>query len=199
MRYELDHVFCFCEPTLPEAAVLEAAGFVLSPPRRHQGQGTANRTVIFAENYLELIHLEGEGEPAAARLELGARARWRETGASPFGICLRGAPGPRDRCWDYAPPYWRGGIIPVVDAPASSPLVFFIDGQKPSLWTGALLDHKTGTRAIREVALAGRGEWPLSEKPAWLEITPGEPELRLTLDGQSPPIAAGRLLRLTFG
>jgi len=48
----LDHLFCFCEPPAKrEVEIAERAGFALTAGTRHQGQGTANRCIVFEENY----------------------------------------------------------------------------------------------------------------------------------------------------
>ena len=56
-NFTLDHLFCFCEPELSrETENATRAGFTLNPGNRHPGQGTANRAIIFKENYLEFIY-----------------------------------------------------------------------------------------------------------------------------------------------
>ncbi len=66
---------------------------------RHTGQGTASIGFVFENAYLELLWVEDEAEfQAAESAEFRARARWRQTGASPFGIGLR------NRCGESHPP-----------------------------------------------------------------------------------------------
>ncbi|MGE5084702.1 MAG: hypothetical protein ACM3MG_00270 [Bacillota bacterium] len=55
---------------------------------RHLGQGTANRAIIFKENYLEFIFMDLLGDAKKNPLRLDKRAEWNNTCASPFGICL---------------------------------------------------------------------------------------------------------------
>ena len=90
----LDHVFAFVAEGFPDEPLLDAAGYRVAFGRDHEGQGTANRLLLFAENYLELIWLARPDEAAANLLRLDRRADWRASGASPFGIGLRGPIAP---------------------------------------------------------------------------------------------------------
>lgn len=114
MSLRLHHVFCFTPPEPPAVA-----GLIDSFRRVHPGQGTANRCHVFGDAYLELLWEADHAEitaPALARTGLAERARWRDTGACPFGFCVLpdndgAAPFPT---WDYAPPFLpRGMSIPV--------------------------------------------------------------------------------------
>lgn len=115
MSLEIDHVFCFCEPLLSEVQTLESNGFVLSEGYKHQGQGTANRCLLFESNYLELIYLDSKDEALTNPLELHLRANWKTTGACPFGIALRGEIPTQNLSdfWDYSPPYNPTRIIKI--------------------------------------------------------------------------------------
>src|SRR4051795_11594990 len=87
---ELDHVFCMVPPAGDWARQLSERGWVLDAGTRHEAQGTRNRRLVWAGQYLELVWIE---DPAAARanpLRLDRRAEWAATGASPFGVGLRG-------------------------------------------------------------------------------------------------------------
>ncbi|WP_413582382.1 VOC family protein [Bdellovibrio sp. HCB288] len=123
-NFTLDHIFCFCESQLSgEAEKATNVGFTLYPGNRHPGQGTANRAIMFEDNYLEFIFLESVNDAQKNPLRLDKRADWRNTGASPFGICLRGAIAEADsyQFWAYHPPYWQGGVIFVHKSNESSP------------------------------------------------------------------------------
>ena len=92
---EVDHVFVVVEPGASGAFdALRAAGFAVDTgTTRHTGQGTASRSVLFQNVYLELIWIDSTVSVEGEALELleGMRlaAAWRESGASPFGIGLR--------------------------------------------------------------------------------------------------------------
>lgn len=143
---QLDHILVFVDPAGPEPAALAALGLRESFRRAHPGQGTANACYCFDNAYLELLWLTDSAEAggtAAARLQLAARAGWRWSGASPFGIALRGgtADTPPFPAWDYRPPYLpEGQSIPVAvfsDDP-SQPLVFRSPGDsRPDAWPAA--------------------------------------------------------------
>lgn len=174
---EIDHLFVFVGPGAPEAAALREAGLVESFRRRHPGQGTANACYCFDDAYLELLWVEDPEEaaaPALARLGFEARARWRETGASPFGISVRGGgPGLPFPSWDYRPSYLPAGMaIPVAadgDDPVR-PFVFRSPGNaRPDAWT----DGRAGARQ-RAAGLAEIASIRLELPPA---VAPG-PALR---------------------
>jgi hypothetical protein len=155
MSLTLDHVFVFCDaaeagPDGPLRRRLSAIGLVPSYSRRHDGQGTANVCYAFDNAYVELLYVADRAELAApeiARTGLGARAAWRESGASPFGIALRGGPLPF-RAWDYRfdglPP---GLSIPVAfeSADVRQPFIFGSPGtSRPDRWT----DGRAGSRQV---------------------------------------------------
>lgn len=150
----LDHVFVFCRQS--EVAhgsrlrrSLEGAGLSPSFERRHLGQGTANLCYVFDNAYLELLFVVDRQEiaaPAMLRSGLSARARWTETGASPFGIGLRSADPLPFRTWGYRfaalPP---GMIIPIAAdcADHRQPFLFGSPGtERPDRWT----DGRAGMR-----------------------------------------------------
>ncbi len=110
--WQVDHVFAWCAVGAPELALLERAGLAVGVRREHRGQGTANACIGFADGYLELLWLADDAaarDPHVRPLGLSERARWRETGASPFGIALRPRTTPATSlpfvAWDYRPAY----------------------------------------------------------------------------------------------
>ena len=146
MNLELDHVFVFIEPDGPEPARLAALGFQENFRRSHPGQGTSNICYFFDNAYLELLFVVDAAEaraPAVAQTRLAERACWRDNGASPIGVALRGygpeAPLPFDT-WNYETPFRPRGrpVLPVAtfsDDPAQ-PFVFGSPGNtRPDQWT----------------------------------------------------------------
>lgn len=96
---ELDHILVWVSKGAPEAAIFEKLG--LHTERRvanHTGQGTASIAFYFENAYFELIWIEDED--VAAKKDEGFhwldRARWKQTGASPFGIGLHRHTGVSD-------------------------------------------------------------------------------------------------------
>ena len=94
-QLELDHVFVFVTPgAKAEAELLARHGFQVDTMiTRHTGQGTASRSVLFENAYLELIWVDSSvstsGVPAATLADFRRAAEWRTSGASPFGVGLR--------------------------------------------------------------------------------------------------------------
>lgn len=95
---EVDHLFIYATEGEPSVLILQEFGLHCS----HQivqrpEQGTASTVFFFENAYLELIWLEDENAAGhhAARtgIDIPARARWQQTGASPFGVGLRYKPG----------------------------------------------------------------------------------------------------------
>jgi hypothetical protein len=92
---KLDHAFLFCDlGAMPEIEQLVQAGFCADFGRQHQGHGTANRLVLFEDNYLELIWIED------ANLANGDPMRFPErltlSNGHVFGVGLRVQNGQTD-------------------------------------------------------------------------------------------------------
>jgi hypothetical protein len=69
---------------------LQDDGWMLDEGQAHRGQGTRNRRLIWAEQFLELIWVIDAAEATANPLRLDRRSDWGATGASPFGLGFRG-------------------------------------------------------------------------------------------------------------
>lgn len=201
---ELDHIFCFCAPELPEATRAEAVGLRVNEGRRHENQGTANRSILFEKNYLEFIYLTSMEEAEGNPLKLHRRANWNSTGVSPFGIALRGTIGEQEKLnfWEYRPSYLPSGVILILkENGAKGPLIFLMPprGESnsalyPSQWPGidrSLLSHPIGAKNIVSVKLNGPDYvWPLmSPVPNVVFANAREPHMEIALDGR----AAGRV------
>jgi len=195
---ELDHVFCFSSPALPEAKLMEERGFRVNAGRRHPGQGTANRCVVFRENYLEFIFVDHEEEAKSNPLQLYRRAQWQKTGASPFGIALRGTLSEEERqqFWEYRPSYMQSGPILVLKTDSDrGPLLFIVpprgdtlSAMYPMNWPNIdrhLLEHTTQTSKITSIRLTGPGyQWPLTTSiPNIMMTTSTDPHLEVFIDG----------------
>jgi hypothetical protein len=114
VAFEIDHLYVLASVGAPEADRLLDAGFVEGSPNTHRGQGTANRRFFFAGTMLEFLWVTNAAEaqaPPACDLHLWQRWSGRESGASPFGICVRPSIANRgDRAapfthWQYTPAY----------------------------------------------------------------------------------------------
>ena len=115
MAGELDHMFVCSAVGALEADLLVAFGLTEGTPNSHPGQGTACRRFFFRNAMLELLWVNDESEarsPLIAPTRLWERWRYRSTGYSPFGLCLRPSaqhPAPQPvlpfATWAYHPPY----------------------------------------------------------------------------------------------
>ena len=124
MTLRLDHVFCFVADPAEAVARIEAGGWELDAGITHPGQGTRNRRLVFAEQYLELIWVHDPAEAAANPLRLDRRAAWEETGASPLGLAFLGRPDDVAGFWLYDA---LGFPIWVREGDERAPLVFALD------------------------------------------------------------------------
>lgn len=153
MTLALDHVFVFvtAEEAGPGGAArsaLEAIGLVPSYERRHHGQGTANVCWCFDDAYLELLFVvdpEERDRDAPARNGFARRSTWRDSGASPFGIAVRGGPPPGDT-WDYRIAAFPPGLSIPVSTDSDDPTVPFVfaspGNEPPIAWS----DDRAGGR-----------------------------------------------------
>ncbi|MGY1616314.1 VOC family protein [Geodermatophilus sp. SYSU D00691] len=179
---ELDHVFCMVDPAEPWPERLAAGGWTLDSGSAHPAQGTRNRRLSWGEQYLELVWVEDRDRARDNPLRLDRRADWAGTGASPFGVGLRGRLAPRQEpaFWRYTDlgfPIWvhRDG-----ERHPERPLVFVLDlpARRPARPT-------PGT--LREVHHRGPAAPDLPDHvgPPWIH-RPGPHRLQLVVDGGSP-------------
>ena len=132
---------------------------------------------------------------SVSRTRLSERSRWKETGASPFGIGLRGRlPFPN---WEYRAPHLTEGVIPIALG-SEDPRQPFLFGsplpQRPDHWpdgagarqgaaglseiTGLHVDLPVGAApALRTLAERGVLTWKAAVKP----------RLILTISGAAGP------------
>ncbi|MFI1913706.1 VOC family protein [Nocardia sp. NPDC020380] len=126
---QLDHVFCLVDPADDWAERLAAAGLEPDAGMRHAGQGTRNRRLHIGSLFLELLWVCDKAEAQHNPLRLDRRADWVRSGASPFGVGLRGSlPGElAGSYWQYTDlgfPIW----VPRDDQDAPErPLIFILD------------------------------------------------------------------------
>jgi hypothetical protein len=190
---ELDHVFCMVTSDDDWAARLAAAGWRLDAGSTHPGQGTRNRRLRWAGCYLELLWVHDTAEARHNALRLDRRAAWERTGASPFGIGLRGKLSEAERV-----DYWLYDGLPMPvwvhrdneDAP-ERPFVFVLD----------LDEHRPPTvanpGALRAVHYSGPAPARLPDHDGPLpRYTPGPHRLDLIIErGQPVAVTAELALR----
>lgn len=146
MRLELDHLFVCTEPGAPEAEELIHFGLREGPSNTHPGQGTANRRFPFLNAMIELVWVAEPAEaqsPQTQRTQLWERWHGRNSGASPFGICVRPAgdgelgsapqPGEPFSGWAYKPSYLPAQLsLYLGDAPVTEPMWVYMDFMRRS-------------------------------------------------------------------
>jgi hypothetical protein len=174
----LDHVFCMVPPDGEWAARLADAGWSLDAGRAHAGQGTRNRRLVLARQYLELAWVEDDAVARGNQLRLDRRADWRRTGASPFGIGLRGRL-PEERQADYRP--YEGLPIRVWvhtdgERAPERPLVFVLEvderGELPGRPPDAARAHLGELLAVRHTGPAAPDLPPYEGPPVLSEPGP---------------------------
>jgi hypothetical protein len=156
MAISLCHVFVFVDHRAAALEALAACGLMQSFGRSHSGQGTANVAACFDNAYLELVWAEDTAELVSvpvSRTRLAERARWRETGACPFGIGLRGGlPFP---FWEYRAPFLPEGMtMPVALASEDprQPFLFRSPGDaRPDAWTNGLAGNRQNPVGLSEI------------------------------------------------
>lgn len=91
---EFDHITMLVSPEAPERVALEELGLREGGMVVDQGGfGMRSRFYYFENTYLELFwladHSLANRVMATLGLDVGSRERWRELGASPFGLVFR--------------------------------------------------------------------------------------------------------------
>jgi len=165
-RFEIDHFFVCTSAGAPEADRVIDAGFSEGSSNRHPGQGTANRRIFFQTTMLEFLWVEDEAaarSTAVRRLGLWERWHRRNSGACPFGVCLR--PGddsghdPPFRTWTYQPPYSPLAIeVGINSEAADEPLLFYIPiarhQRAASVRQSETTDHRIGVRDVTALRIS---------------------------------------------
>jgi Glyoxalase-like domain len=195
-----DHVFCLVAPDGDWAGRFAAAGWTLDDGSVHAGQGTRNRRLRWVGLFLEMLWVHDVDEARHNALRLDRRAEWARTGASPFGIGLRGRPAEAD-----LPDYWRYDGLPMPvwvhrdneEAP-ERPLVFAVEPSE-ELRRSAALGAPVNPGSLVAVRHFGpaAARLPGYSGPE-VRHAAGPHRLELVVDG-GEPVAVTRELVLTSG
>jgi hypothetical protein len=198
---ELDHVFCLVPPDGDWADRLAAAGWPLDAGTVHEGQGTRNRRLAWEGRYLELVWVHDRAEAAGNVLRFDRRADWARTGASPFGIGLRGVLPDDER-----EHFWRYDGLPVTvwvhrdseEAP-ERPLVVVLEvgGSRGPARGRDTAGRPGGSGQLLEIGLRGPApaRLPPFDGPR-VEQANGAPGLELVASG-GRPVQVTDLLRIS--
>ncbi|MCI0527280.1 MAG: hypothetical protein L0Y56_07535 [Nitrospira sp.] len=193
MTFELDHLFICTSMEAPQANRLIEFGLTEGTRNVHTEQGTSNRRFFFCNGMIELLWLHSEEEAKSdviAPTRLYERCKHRETGASPFGLCLRPAHQeetdfPFD-CWPYRPPYLPQNLslyVAVSSTSIDEPMLFYIPfntrPDKAPAGRRQPLEHAAGFREITAVRITMPKAQPYStalravENMGWASFTSG--------------------------
>ena len=164
MALTFDHVFICSENPAEAERALTDFGLQFGRRRIHRGQGTANACAFFDNAYLELLWRHDDDElqsEAVGPVGLWQRVRWRETGASPFGIAFRPEGGEVPvETWPYLAPFLPGGAnLPIVTPRFQwrEPLTFIsLTSQAPATLPPERrppLDHRGGHHRLTAVTI----------------------------------------------
>jgi hypothetical protein len=176
MTFEFDHLFICTDIGAPEADLLVSLGLVEGTSNTHPGQGTANRRFFFRNAMLEFLWV---CDPEEARSELIRPThlweRWanRQSGACPFGFCLRSMTNDGDSIafpsWAYRPPYLPEPLSIAVGTNSdvlTEPMLFQTPfGQRPDRYStekAQPLEHPIGWQEITRVELVS----PAANRPS---------------------------------
>jgi hypothetical protein len=179
MAFEFDHLFICTDIGAPEADRLVSLGLVEGTSNTHPGQGTTNRRFFFRNAMLEFLWV---CDPEEAKSELISPThlweRWanRQSGACPFGVCLRSTTNDSDSMafpsWAYRPPYLPEPLSIAVGTNSdvlTEPMLFQTPfGKRPDRFSpekAQPLEHPIGWQEITRVELVT----PAADRPspAW--------------------------------
>lgn len=199
---ETDHVFVFVSTGATiEADSLGSAGFIVGTQvSTHTGLGTASRSMMFENGYLELIWWDPEVSVSAENREMVAS--WKAAGVSPFGLGLRRVGGGRDYGVPATPQTWEwmepGSSMDILNQP-SEPHAFRIfvvpEYMAVPAWIDqvrqqapGLLAHPNGARRLTGLEIHGPAQHNAVaarslQIPGLRVVDDREPLLVLELDG----------------
>jgi hypothetical protein len=207
---EIDHLFIFSDSPHAAAEELRALGLTEGSGRAHPGQGTTNRKFYFENFFLEILWVHDAAEinsPLLLPTQLGERARYATTGASPYGLCLVNTPDTDPvfaAALAYQPVYFPAGlpieVLPHAHNP-SLPWTFRLPFKGPKAAPTEPTQHPAGLRRLTRAAF-GLAKYDaadlllrqLADQPQLAFVPAAENSLTLTLDehrqGQTVHIAS---------
>lgn len=171
----LDHCYiCVDDPAAAEN-LLTDFGLQFTWHAEHPGQGTRNACAFFENAYFELLICAQANlltTPVVSPLGLRERFDWRSSGASPFGLALRGESSALET-WPYPAPFLPEGLHLPVATPrgrADLPMIFLIPPHLPIRQRSAA-PHRGAPRTLTRLEIHG------PQLPA--DLLPASPMLAL--------------------
>jgi hypothetical protein len=161
MRVELDHLFVCTAAGAPETNQLLQFGLREGPPKRHSGQGTANRRFAFKNAMLEFLWVVDENEARSEQIRrtlLWERWSGRIATSCPFGIWVR-AVDPQDpqiptAAREYRPPYLPAPLaMHIGEAEVDEPMWIHLGFQHRAQREQHFREHPVGLREITGLTL----------------------------------------------
>jgi hypothetical protein len=181
---DIDHIFIFTENKGKLADELVAFGLTEGGSRVHEGQGTANRTFVFENFFLELVCVHNEQEIKGANVlptGLWMRANFKLNGISPFGLCIDNtveAEALFKNAFKYRPDYFPNGMtIDILNhkdnlcLPWTCRLPFKRDRQKYSKPPA----HKNGIKSLTKASF----QFTAIDDTGFLDCFEKEPTIQL--------------------
>ena len=192
MRLGIDHIFIMTSAGAPGAERLREFGLTEGSGNRHEGQGTACRRFFFRNAMLELLWVEDEAEvrgDAVRRTQLWEHWSGRDSGASPFGVILRGGQSAPFASWEYRNAGMPGFAIEVAEGTLlEEPLWFyFATTFPPSVQPrehACGLSELTGVRIVGSVLPEDSVTMSMA-RAGVIAVATGEQMLELEFDGGS--------------
>jgi len=188
----IDHIFIMTSAGAPGADRLREFGLAEGAPNRHTGQGTSCRRFFLRNAMLELLWVEDEADVrggAVRRTHLWEHWSRRDSGASPFGVILRGGQGSPFASWEYRNAGMPGFAIEVAEKTLLEEPLWFYFAQTfpPSVQPR---EHACGFRDLTGVRIVGPAlpEYSLTMSMARdgvVAVAAGAPLLELEFDGGS--------------
>lgn len=155
----IDHIFIFSDDQGKVADDLVAFGLREGSSRVHVGQGTSNRKFYFNNFFLEILWVHNGAELHSKQTKtsgLWQRADYKQSKASPFGLCLVNAVETEqlfENAFTYQPDYFpKGMAIDILrnDVHPDLPWTFQLPMKGQQKHPDEPTDHPNGLRVLTE-------------------------------------------------
>ncbi|ANH81816.1 hypothetical protein A8C56_13245 [Niabella ginsenosidivorans] len=179
----IDHIFIFTDDNGSIADELADLGLTEGGSRNHEGQGTANRTFVFENFYLEILWVRDEQEIKSNKIlptGLHTRAGLGTTPASPFGLCIENTDETEalfKNAFPYQPDYFpQGKTIDILNREHNLylPWTFRLPFKRNRQGLPAPVSHNTGMSVLTEAVFY----YPAADDQGFLDHFTGQKAIR---------------------